>query len=138
MNKKIAKIIELANELKSFDWNTKPKWTDLVSLASKLLKDEKEYKRIFNEEEEEEGFSEWTNIELNSNSIHYSTGRAYLIKIPKSQWAFWIPAKLVRFFGKNDYKISVGLNRNMTFNMKKINTKSVKDTWDFSELVNAI
>lgn len=45
----------------------------------------------------------WKSIRTQSNLIQAETGKAYLIKIPKQDWMFWHPAKLVRFEGKSDY-----------------------------------
>ena len=59
----------------------------------------------------------WENIKLNSNLIQGETGRAYLIKVPKQDWLFWYPSKLVRIMGKNGYLMSLGLNSDMTFKL---------------------
>ena len=59
----------------------------------------------------------WKNINLNSNLIKQETAKAFLIKIPKTKWLFWYPAKLVRFNGKGGYMMSIGFNSDMTFNI---------------------
>lgn len=51
----------------------------------------------------------WTNIKANSNLIQYETEKAFLIKLPKSKMKFWHPRKLVRFEGKNNYLMSIGI-----------------------------
>lgn len=51
----------------------------------------------------------WRNIKANSNLIQHETEKAVLIKLPKSKMKFWHPKKLVRFEGKNDYLMSIGI-----------------------------
>ena len=44
---------------------------------------------------------------LNSNAIQADTGKAILIKLPKSDFCFWMPSRMVRTSGKNGYQLSV-------------------------------
>lgn len=32
---------------------------------------------------------------INANQVKYNTGKAFLITIPRTEWKFWMPAKLV-------------------------------------------
>ncbi len=57
----------------------------------------------------------WNNLELNSNLVKVDTGKATLIKIPKTKYLFWHPSKLVRTFGKGGYMISIGYTEDFTF-----------------------
>lgn len=61
----------------------------------------------------------WKNLEANSNLIQTDTGTAVLIKIPKQDFVFWHPAKLVRTSGKNGYKMSIGYTDDFTFKIFK-------------------
>ncbi len=61
----------------------------------------------------------WKNIEFNSNNIQSETGRATLIKIPKCEYKFWHPSKLVRKFGKRNYMLSLGYTDDFTFKVFK-------------------
>ena len=57
----------------------------------------------------------WKNIICNSNLVLADTGKSLLIKLPKSELAFWHPVKLCRFSGKNNYRLSFGYTDEFTF-----------------------
>lgn len=57
----------------------------------------------------------WKNIKANSNLIQASTEKAVLIKLPKSEFLFWHPAKLVKTMGKNSYLMSIGYTNEFIF-----------------------
>lgn len=63
--------------------------------------------------------STWKNITANSNLIQVETNKAVLIKLPKSEFVFWHPSKLVRTSGKNGYHMSIGYTDDFTFNIFK-------------------
>tara|TARA_Y200000002_G_scaffold382589_1_gene400195 strand:- start:7107 stop:7373 length:267 start_codon:yes stop_codon:yes gene_type:complete len=44
---------------------------------------------------------------LNSNSIQHDTGKALLIKLPKSELCFWHTKRFCNESGKNGYQLSV-------------------------------
>lgn len=67
---------------------------------------------------------EWKNISCNSNLIQFDTGRALLIKLPKSELTFWHPSKLCRLSGKNNYKLSFGYTDNFTFRCFRKSSKT--------------
>lgn len=57
----------------------------------------------------------WKNIICNSNLIQADTGKALLIKLPKSEFTFWHPSKLCRLSGKNNYRLSFGYTDEFKF-----------------------
>lgn len=57
----------------------------------------------------------WHQVEGNSNLIQAQTEKAYLIKLPKSEFQFWHPKKLVRLQGKNDYHMTVSFGDEWRF-----------------------
>ncbi|WP_324171125.1 hypothetical protein [Sulfurimonas sp.] len=59
----------------------------------------------------------WKNIEINSNSVQTETIKATLIKVPKTEFLFWHPSKLIRKSGKDGYKLSFGYTDNFTFKL---------------------
>lgn len=61
----------------------------------------------------------WKNVTANSNLIQAETEKAILIKLPKSEFVFWHPSKLVRTSGKNGYHMSIGYTDEFTFNTFK-------------------
>nr|DAO33617.1 MAG TPA: hypothetical protein [Caudoviricetes sp.] len=63
--------------------------------------------------------STWKNITANSNLIEFTTDKSILIKLPKSDFVFWHPAKLVRINGKNNYRMSIGYTDSFIFNIFK-------------------
>lgn len=63
--------------------------------------------------------STWKNITANSNLIEFTTDKSILIKLPKSDFVFWHPSKLVRVNGKNNYRMSIGYTDSFTFNIFK-------------------
>ncbi len=60
----------------------------------------------------------WENIETN-NLIQAESEKAFLLKIPKEDWLFWHPKKLIRFSGKNNYRMSFGVCNDMKFKIFK-------------------
>ena len=59
----------------------------------------------------------WKNLEFNSNNIQNETAKATLIKVPKTDYLFWHPSKLVRTFGKKGYMLSLGYTDDFTFKL---------------------
>lgn len=68
--------------------------------------------------------NEWQTITCNSNLVRHSTGKAVLIKIPKTELCFWHPTKLIRFHGKNNYLIDIRFNGGFKFNCKRTSEKT--------------
>ncbi len=73
----------------------------------------------------------WENIETN-NLIQAETEKAVLIKIPKEEWLFWHPKKLVKTFGKNNYRMSFGVCDDMKFKI----FKNGKGKWNKFEKIS--
>lgn len=46
-------------------------------------------------------------IKFNSNLILWETEKALLVKLPKTDYQFWVPKKLCKSYGKNGYSISM-------------------------------
>lgn len=61
----------------------------------------------------------WRSVEGHSSLIQAQTERAVLIKLPKEDWLFWHPAKLVRTAGKNGYRLSVSFTEEFEFKLFK-------------------
>ena len=87
----------------------------------------------------------WKNVKLNSSLVQNETSKAILVKVPKEEWLFWYPAKLVRFMGKGNYLMSLGLNSDMSFNLFKNGkgkynkfTKIDEKTVDFETMCNLL
>lgn len=49
----------------------------------------------------------WNTIQANRNLIQAQTDKAVLIKLPKTDWMFWHPAKCVRLEGKGGYLLKI-------------------------------
>lgn len=62
---------------------------------------------------------EWRSVDGHSSIIQAETTRAVLIKLPKEEWFFWHPAKLVRTSGKNDYRLNVSFTEEFEFKLFK-------------------
>lgn len=58
---------------------------------------------------------EWKKVNANSNLVQTQTDRAVLIKLPKSEFKFWHPAKCVRFSGKNNYRMTISYTDEFKF-----------------------
>lgn len=61
----------------------------------------------------------WNKVVANSNLIQTETERAVLIKLPKSEFKFWHPRKLVRCSGKSGYRMSISFTEEFTFKLFK-------------------
>ncbi|MBM6876122.1 hypothetical protein [Fusobacterium mortiferum] len=46
-------------------------------------------------------------IKFNSNLILWETEKALLVKLPKTDYQFWITKKLVKFYGKSSYQVNM-------------------------------
>lgn len=66
----------------------------------------------------------WKNIVCNSNLIQFDTGKALLIKLPKSELTFWHPAKLCKLSGKNNYRLSFGYTDEFNFKCFRKSSKT--------------
>ena len=61
----------------------------------------------------------WQKIALQSNLLKWETEKAYLVKLPKSDYTFWYPKKLCKFSGKNNYLIVLNMKDDMEINIFK-------------------
>lgn len=61
----------------------------------------------------------WNNITINSNCVQENTGKAILVKVPKQEWLVWIPLKLAKFSGKNDYLCKLSINDEFEYSLFK-------------------
>jgi hypothetical protein len=61
----------------------------------------------------------WNKIAANSNLIQQDTGRAVLIKVPKTDWLFWHPSKCVRTSGKSGYRMTISFTDSFEFKLFK-------------------
>ena len=59
----------------------------------------------------------WNRVSVNANLIQRRTERAVLIKLPKSEFRFWHPGKLVRQTGKNGYYMTISYTDDFEFNI---------------------
>lgn len=57
----------------------------------------------------------WKKVIANSNLIQAETPKAVLIKLPKSEFLFWHPAKCVRTDGKGGYRLSISYTDDFKF-----------------------
>lgn len=57
----------------------------------------------------------WKQVKANSNLIQTTTDKAVLIKLPKSDFKFWHPAKLVKTYGKNNYILEINYTNDFKF-----------------------
>lgn len=57
----------------------------------------------------------WKSIKANSNLIRATTEKAILIKLPKTDWMFWHPAKCVRVAGKGGYLMTISYTEDFQF-----------------------
>ena len=71
-------------------------------------------------------------IELQSNAIIAETEKAFLIKVPKKDEAFWYPKRFCNFFGKNGYILSIWFGDSFTIKVFKHLTKSKIEVGEFS------
>ena len=61
----------------------------------------------------------WKTLSCNSNLIQQTTSRSVLIKVPKTDWMFWHPAKCVRTKGKNGYHVTISYTDSFEFKLFK-------------------
>jgi len=59
--------------------------------------------------------NKWKTVKANSNLIQSSTGKAVLIKLPKSELMFWHPAKCVKQSGKGGYLMEISYTDEFKF-----------------------
>lgn len=64
------------------------------------------------------GKTKWEEIEAN-NSVERFTDKAALVGIPKTDYKFWHPKKLVKTFGKNNYGMAIAVCPEMKFKIFK-------------------
>lgn len=67
----------------------------------------------------------WKNLRVNIQNIKHETAKAVLIQLPKSDWTFWHPKKLVRN-GSHSYEVTIGYTDEFKFNCKRTS----KRTWN--------
>ena len=68
----------------------------------------------------------WKQIQSNSNLIQHQTNSAVLIKLPKTEWKFWHPVKLVKTAGKNAYMLVISYTDECKFKIFTTNSKNEK------------
>lgn len=59
-------------------------------------------------------------IKFNSNLIQWETEKAYLIKLPKSDYQFWITKKLIKRYGKNSYQVNMFVPKGLQVKVQKM------------------
>jgi hypothetical protein len=59
----------------------------------------------------------WLTVSAPSNLVQHQAGSAVLIKMPGSEFRFWHPAKLVRFSGKNGYRMTFSFTEEFKFKL---------------------
>lgn len=78
---------------------------------------------------------EWKKITINANLIKYSTDKAVLIKLPKTDFCFWHPKKLVRESSKGKgYWLDISFTNDFIFKCerKSEKTRQVLDSKEYS------
>lgn len=66
---------------------------------------------------------EWKVLKLNIQNVIYETEKAILIRIPKTDWDFWHPKKLVRR-GSHSYEIAISYHDGFEFKAKRTSKKT--------------
>ena len=87
----------------------------------------------------------WQKVTMQSNLVKGETERAFLVKLPKSEFMFWYPKKLTSFKGKNDYLMVLTMKEDMELNIFKNGNgmynkyeKIAEKTITYSELLDIL
>ena len=58
-------------------------------------------------------------INFNSNLILWETDKAYLVKLPKTDYQFWVSKKLCKIYGKSGYMVRMFVPENFEVKIQK-------------------